>query len=68
MGRKNYLFSKTDNGAGDNAIFYTLIESCDIVGVNALEWMTWALDNLQDDTPPHQIIKMLPYNYKKSRE
>ena len=68
MGRKNYLFSKTDNGAVDNAIFYTLIESCDIVGVNALEWMTWALDNLQDDTPPHQIIKMLPYNYKKSRE
>lgn len=68
MGRKNYLFSKTDSGAVDNAIFYTLIESCDIVGVNALEWLTWALNNLHDDTSPDQIVKMLPYNYKKARE
>ena len=33
LGRKNYLFSKNDNGAVDNAIFYSLIETCDIVGV-----------------------------------
>ena len=36
MGRKNYLFSKSDSGAVDNAIFYTLIESCDIVGLDPL--------------------------------
>lgn len=68
MGRKNYLFSKNDNGAVDNAIFYTLIESCDIVGVNPLEWLTWALENLHDDTPQEQIVRMLPYYYKKSRK
>lgn len=68
MGRKNYLFSKTDSGAVDNAIFYTLIETCDIVGVNPLEWLIWALNNIHDDTPPDQIIKMLPCYYKKSRE
>ena len=28
IGRKNYLFSKNDSGAVDNAIFYSLIESC----------------------------------------
>lgn len=28
LGRKNYLFSKSDSGALDNAIFYSLIESC----------------------------------------
>ena len=33
MGRKNYLFSKNDKGAVDNAIFYTLLECCDIVGI-----------------------------------
>lgn len=37
MGRKNYLFSKSDSGAVDNAIFYLLIESCEIAGVNPLQ-------------------------------
>lgn len=68
MGRKNYLFSKSDSGAVDNAIFYSLIESCDTVGVEPLKWLTNALDNLHDDTPPEQIRQMLPFYYKKSHE
>lgn len=40
MGRKNSFFSMNDNGAVYNAIFYTLIESCDTVGINPLEWLT----------------------------
>lgn len=67
MGRKNYLFSKNDTGVVDNAIFYTLIESCDIVGINPLEWLTWVLNTLHEDTPPDRIKNMLPYYYKKSR-
>lgn len=68
MGRKNYLFSKSDSGALDNAIFYSLIESCDIVGVNPLQWLTYVLENLHDDTTSEEIDLMLPYQYKKSRE
>ena len=68
MGRKNYLFSKNDKGAVDNAIFYTLLESCDMVGINPLEWLTHVLNNLHDDTPPEQIKQLLPYYYKKSHE
>ena len=68
IGRKNYLFSKSDSGALDNAIFYTLIESCDIVGVNPLQWLTYVLENLHDDTTSEEIELMLPYQYKKSRE
>lgn len=68
MGRKNYLFSKNDSGAVDNAIFYSLIESCDMVGVEPLKWLTHALNNLHDDTPPEQIRQMLPFYYKKSHE
>ena len=68
LGRKNYLFSKSDSGALDNAVFYSLIESCDIVGINSLQWLTDVLQNLHDDTPPEQIKLMLPYYYKKSRE
>lgn len=68
MGRKNYLFSKSDSGAVDNAIFYSLIESCDIVGIEPLKWLTHALDSIRNDTPPEQIRLMLPYYYKRSCE
>lgn len=67
LGRKNYLFSKNDNGAMDNAIFYTLLESCDVVGVNALEWLTHALSRLHDKMSDSELTELLPYNYKKSR-
>ena len=68
MGRKNYLFNKSDSGAADNAIFYSLIECCEIAGVNPLQWLTHVLQSLHDDTTAEQIIQMLPYNYRKARE
>lgn len=68
MGRKNYLFSKSDSGAVDNAIFYSLIESCDIIGLDPLKWLTDVLNKINDDTSPEQAREMLPYYYKKSHE
>lgn len=68
MGRKNYLFSKSDSGAVDNAIFYSLIGSCDTVGIEPLKWLIHVLENLHDDTPPEKIRQMLPFYYKKSHE
>ena len=44
---------------------YSLIESCQVVGLNPLAWLTYVLENLRDDTPPDQLKAMLPYNYKK---
>lgn len=68
MGRKNYLFSKNDRGAEDNAVFYSLLESCQIVGINQLQWLTDILQRLTTDHSEQQLTAMLPYNYKKSRE
>ena len=68
MGRKNYLFSKSDSGAVDNAIFYSLIENCEIASVNPLQWLTHVLQSLHDDTTAEQIAQMLPYYYRKTRE
>lgn len=68
MGRKNYLFSKSDSGAVDNAIFYSLIESCDIVGADPLQWLTFVLTNIRDEDPPERIRQLLPFYYKESRE
>ena len=68
MGRKNYLFSKNDRGAEDNAVFYSLLESCDIVGVKPLKWLTHALEHLRADSTEDETTALLPYNYKKSQE
>ncbi|WP_277821336.1 IS66 family transposase [Palleniella muris] len=68
IGRKNYLFSKNDRGAEDNAVFYSLLESCQIVGVSPLQWLTDILQRISHDTTEQQIQAMLPYNYKKSQE
>ena len=52
-----------DSGAVDNASFYSLIESCDLVGLKPLKWLTDVLTNLHDDTSLEQIRLMLPYYY-----
>lgn len=68
MGRKNYLFSHDDKGAEDNAVFYSLLESCDVVQLNPLEWLTDILGKLKDNMDEDEIMQLLPYQYKKSRE
>lgn len=68
IGRKNYLFSKNDRGAEDNAVFYSLLESCQVTGVNPRQWLIYVLNNLHKDTSENQITKMIPYNYKKSQD
>ena len=68
MGRKNYLFCKNDRGAEDNAVFYSLLESCDAVGLNPLAWLTDILGKLHDDMDDDALRQLLPYYYKKSRE
>lgn len=64
MGRKNYLFSKNDRGAEDNAVFYSLLESCQAVGIEPLKWLTNVLQQLHDDCSEEEMIKLLPYNNK----
>ncbi len=68
MGRKNYLFSKSNSGAVDNAIFYSLIGSCEVVGINPLEWLTYALNHLREDSTTEEITQLLPYQYKTARQ
>lgn len=68
MGRKNFLFSKNDCGALDNAIFYSLIGSCEAVGIEPLKWLGDILERLTGDMPPEQVRDLLPFYYKKARE
>jgi hypothetical protein len=57
-----------DEGAEDYAVFYSLLESCDVVQLNPLDWLTDVLGRLRDNMDEDEIIQLLPYQYKKSRE
>ena len=67
-GQKNYLFSHDDKEAEDNAVFYSLLKSCDVVQLNPLDWLTEVLSRLRDNMDEEEITQLLPYQYKKSRE
>ena len=64
MGRKNFLFSKNDRGAEDNAVFYTLLETCSVVGVTPLKWLNFALERIRPDMDEDRLALLLPYNCK----
>ena len=64
MGSKNFLFSKTNHGAEDNAVIYSLLGSCEILGVNPLKWLEYVLANMKHDNTKEELVKLLPYNFK----
>jgi len=70
LGRKNYLFrdQQKRQWSHQQRHLLLLLESCDTVGINAIEWLTYVLENLHDDTPTHKIVEILPFYYKKSCE
>jgi len=47
VGRKNYLFIGSQKGK-DAAIFYSLIDSCKMAGINSLEWLTDVIKNTNE--------------------
>ena len=57
-----------ERGAEDDAVFCSLLESCNIVGVNPLQWLTHVLERLRTESTEDEITALLPYNYKKSQE
>jgi hypothetical protein len=49
MGWNIFLFSKDDRAAVGNAVFYSLIESCVVVQLNLVDWLTDVLGKLRED-------------------
>lgn len=45
VGRKAFLFCITENGAEVSAFFYSLIESCKAMGIDAEDYLTWLFLN-----------------------
>ena len=49
----------------DNAIYYSLLESCELAGVPPLQLLTHVLENLYDDTTEEQLQALLPTQLQK---
>lgn len=67
IGRKNYLFSANDKYAQDNAIFYTLIETCIDLNVNPQQWLTTVLNQPLQEMTDTELDALLP-QYIESKQ
>jgi transposase len=48
IGRKNYLFAGSHDGARNAAVIYSLLATCKLNDIEALEWLKNALDTIPD--------------------
>jgi len=63
LGRKNYLFAGSHNGAQRTAMFYSFFGTCKQHGVNPWKWLKRVLE-LIPDYPANQLDDLLPQNMK----
>lgn len=66
VGRKNWLFANSVEGAEAAGIIFSLIETCKAHQVHAYEWLRHALTHLPAATSVDQIEALLPFHFKKS--
>ena len=59
LGRKNYMFAGSHQGARNAAVIYSLLATCKLRGVEPFEWLTNTLSVIPD-YPANQVHKLLP--------
>ena len=63
VGRKNWLFCDTPNGAQSSAIVYTMVEMAKVNGVNVYHYLTYLLEKLPNDGMSDDELELLaPWN------
>ena len=63
VGRKNWLFCDTPNGAQASAIVYTMVEMAKANGVNVYHYLTYLLEKQpNEDSTDEKLEAMAPWN------
>ena len=65
LGRKNYLFAGSHDGARAAAVFYTLINTCRLNKVNPFDYLKDVMVRLYQ---PGSLDDLLPQNWKPAKE
>ena len=61
IGRKNWLFSNTEQGARSSSIIYSISETCKANKVNAYDYFKFILENIHQAKTKSELRQMLPY-------
>ena len=65
VGRKNFLFHTSTDGAKTSAIIYSLVESAKRNGLNVMQYLTEVLSAMKDyNNEPGFIDELMPWSDK----
>ena len=67
VGRKNWLFARSEGGANAAATLYTLIGSCTLQGIDPWVYLKDVFSRLLD-YPVNQIADLTPKRWRLARE
>lgn len=59
VGRKNWLFCDTPNGAQASAVVYTMVEMAKANGVNIYHYLTYLLEKMPNDSMSDEELELL---------
>lgn len=63
VGRKNWLFSDTPNGASANALYLTIVEMAKAYNLNLYEYLKYLLEHRPNrDMTDAELAKLAPWN------
>ena len=66
VGRKNWMFSNSVQGAKSGAIIYSLIETCKAHDLEPYDWFKHVLEKLPECQTVAELEALLPFNIDKS--
>jgi hypothetical protein len=64
--RKNSLFAGNEHGGERAALFYSLVETCKLNGIDPFEYLQDIYNRLHD-CPANELINLLPPHWKPQR-
>jgi len=67
LGRKNFLFCGSHDGAQRSAMLYSFMGTCKLQAINPMVWMVDVLKKI-NKKPADQIQDLLPHRWKKLQE
>ncbi|MEM6269465.1 MAG: IS66 family transposase, partial [Bacteroidota bacterium] len=66
LGRKNYLFAGSHNGARRSAMIYSLLGTCKLHGIEPYAWLKDILQRLPEH-PVNRVEELLPHNWMREQ-
>jgi hypothetical protein len=63
IGRKNYLFAASHNGAARSAMFYSFFACCSLNNIHPQKWLEYVLEVIADYRA-NKLHELLPHNIK----